>query len=401
MKIGIIPENPLFTDKRVPLIPEQARQLQEQYPGLKILVQSSDHRCIPDRAYRSAGIEVKEDISECDIFMSLSPPAPQELIPLKTYIFFSKLIHQKPESHKLLKTALQRKIKLIDYESIINQMGQRIVDFGRFTGIVGAYNSILAYGRRYRLFQLKPALLCSDIQEMRLEYNKVRLPPIKIVVTGLGNVIQGIDEVFQSMGIQPVNATSFLNKTYNKPVYTILRSAHYYKDKTQTDWDARKFYENPEGFEGDFLKYAKVSHIFVRAHYSSARHAPLFQQEDLQNKDFKIRVLCDLACDVSPILPETLKVATLESPLYDYSPQQDSIIEAFSHEQNLTVIAVENLAAELPLDASKSFGKQLVTEVFPALLNSDSDPLIQRSIIVNNGRIMPNFMFLERFSRGK
>ena len=400
MKIGIIPENPLFTDKRVPLIPEQARQLEKQFPGLKILIQSCEYRCIPDIAYINAGLEVKEDISECDIFMSLSPPEPQELIPLKTYIFFSKLIYQKPESQKLLKTALQRKIKLIDYEAIINQMGQRLVDFGRFTGIVGAYNSILAYGRRYRLFQLKPAMFCNDIQEARVEYNKVKLPPIKIVVTGLGNIIQGIDEVFQSMGIQPVNATSFLSRNYNKPVYTILRSAHYYRDKTQADWDARKFYESPDSFESDFLKYAKASHIFLRAHYSTS-HAPLFNKGDLQNKDFKIRLLCDLACDVSPLLPDTLKIATLENPFYDYDPQQGSITEAFSHEKNLTVIAVENLAAELPLDASRAFGQQLVQEVFPALANSESDPLIERAVIVNNGRIMPNFMFLERFLHGR
>lgn len=401
MKIGIISENPLLNDKRVPLLPEQIKELHLFYPDLQILVQASHHRCIADQAYRDEGIKVKEDISECDYLMSINPPEAQQLIPLKSYLFFSEWIHQKPENRALLKTALQRKIKVIDYECITNQMGQKVVDFGRFAGIVGAYDSILAYGRRYKLFQLKPALMCKDIQEIRWEFNKVKLPPIKIVVTGLGNVVQGIDEVLQSMGIQPVNAEGFLTRSYNKPVYTILRSAHYYRDKSRKEWDARAFYENPENFEADFLKYASVAHIFVRAHHSSPLLAPLFTKEDMQSPSFKIKVICDVACGISPLLPESLRNATLENPFYDFNPHTNTIEESFSSENHVTVMAVENLSAELPLDASRHFGKQLLSELLPAMMNSETDKVLQRATLVENGRIMPGFLFLERYLQGK
>src|SRR5688572_28394411 len=89
MIIGLIREGKIPADNRVALTPSQCRWINKNFTDLKIIVQHSDHRCFSDSEYTSAGIEVKEDVSESDILMGIKEVHVEMLIPDKTYFIFS------------------------------------------------------------------------------------------------------------------------------------------------------------------------------------------------------------------------------------------------------------------------------------------------------------------------
>ena len=65
--IGIVREGKNPPDKRTPLTPDQCVELMEKFADVKVVVQSSPHRCFSDKDYSDAGIEVVEDIGVADI----------------------------------------------------------------------------------------------------------------------------------------------------------------------------------------------------------------------------------------------------------------------------------------------------------------------------------------------
>jgi len=402
MKIAIIREGKVPVDHRVALLPEQCQALQAQYPQLSFKVEPSKVRCIPDEAYQSAGIELSSDISDCDIFFGVKEVPIDQLIPNKTYFFFSHTIKAQAYNRGLLRNILDKKIRLIDYECLTNAKKQRIVAFGRFAGIVGTYNGIKTYGERSQRFQLKPAHECPDYEALKAELQKANFPAIKIAVTGTGRVGKGAVEILEALNLRKVSPEDYLHTNYSEPVYTVLGSGKYYKAKDGQVWSLKEFYQNPEHFTADFLKYTQVSDLLITAHYWHPQAEPLFSKSDMRTSDFQIKVIADITCDVEGSIPSTLRVSTIDKPVYDYNPQTEAIEEAYSQAQNISVMAVDNLPCELPYDASKSFGEQLSDQVFPALLGDDPTHIIRRASITDSqGNLMPNFNYLRSFVEGK
>jgi alanine dehydrogenase len=66
MKIGVLEEEKIPADKRVPLTPKQCRMLLDTYPNLEIAVKTSPIRCFTDEMYRAQGINIVDDLSDCD-----------------------------------------------------------------------------------------------------------------------------------------------------------------------------------------------------------------------------------------------------------------------------------------------------------------------------------------------
>ena len=88
-RIGLIKEGKIPADNRVALTPAQCKWIQKNAPGIKMVVQPSLHRCFSDKEYQSAGAEVKDDLSDCDILLGIKEIPVEQLIPGKTYLFFS------------------------------------------------------------------------------------------------------------------------------------------------------------------------------------------------------------------------------------------------------------------------------------------------------------------------
>ncbi len=218
MRIGIITETKSPPDRRVPFSPKQLAELRSAYPDHEFMVQSSPVRCFTDKEYEDAGVEVRGDVSDCDVFFGVKEVENDKLIPGKTYFFFSHTAKEQPYNRELLQEISARKITLVDYEYFTDHLHIRLVAFGRWAGIVGAYNGLRAYGERYRQYLLKPAHECRDFEEMKGELEKLALRPMKILVTGGGRVASGAMETLGCLGLKEVFPEEFLGESYAEPV---------------------------------------------------------------------------------------------------------------------------------------------------------------------------------------
>jgi len=393
IKLGILREGKVPPDRRVALLPQQCVELMKQYAGLSIVVQPSDIRCVNNKEYTKVGIPLEENLKDCDVLLGVKEVPSHLLIPNKTYFFFSHTIKKQPHNQKLLQTALERKIRLIDYECLCDREGNRIVAFGRFAGIVGTYNGILLYGKKNKLFQLKRAYECFDIAEIKDELKKVKLGAIKFVLTGSGRVANGAIEVFDYLGIKKVSIQEFLNNEFPFPVYVQLASKDYHMKKDGGGWNREEFFLYPERFTSTFQQFLCKTDVLIAGAYWNPEAPALFDNEDMKKEDFRIQVIADITCDIGGSIPSTIKPTTIFEPAYDYNPYTKSIEPSFSG-NNITVMAIDNLPGEVPRDASYDFGIQLMNNAFPYLIGDDKDRIIERATLVNNGLLMPDFTYL-------
>lgn len=397
MKIGLIKEGKVPADKRVSFTPSQLANLAEKYADqLSFFVESSQIRCFTDSEYEEAGIEVVEDISFCDLLMGIKEVPIAQLIENKTYLFFSHTIKKQVQNQKLLRAILEKNITLMDYELLKDQNGNRTVAFGRWAGIVGAYNGLWTYGQKSGLFDLKRAFECFDREEIKMELHKVQLPPIKIVVTGTGRVAKGVMEVMDEVGIKSVSQKDFLVQYFDEPVYTVLSGSDYNRRKTDGGFDKEEFYESPDKYESHFLKYAEVSDILIAAAYWDLKAPKLFQLEDINSEDFSLSVIADITCDIDGSVPTTFRVSTISDPIFDVDRQTFSELPAFGKQTSISVMAIDNLPTELPRDASKEFGTQLTEHFIPELLKEKS-AVLEKATIAKDGDLTIEFIYLKDY----
>lgn len=397
MKIGLIREGKIPPDKRVPFTPKQVRKLLELYPNeLEFKVEPSPIRCFSDAEFSDLDIEVDHDMSDCEVLMGIKEIPVDQLIPDKTYIFFSHTIKKQAYNRKLLQAVLQKNIKLIDYEVLKNESGERTVAFGRWAGIVGAYNGLWTYGKKTGLYDLKRAYECFDMSELDVELKKVQLPPIKIVVTGTGRVGKGVLEILNSVGIKQVDPKEFLHQYFDEAVFTVLSSSDFNRRKTDGGYDREEFYAEPQKYESHFLKYAEVSDILMAAAYWDSRAPRLFEMENISSDDFNISVIADITCDINGSVPTTVKASTIQDPVYDVDRDSFQLLTAFGKQNSISVMAIDNLPTELPRNASEEFGQQLMENLIPELLKPSSR-ILDRATIAKDGDLTLEFMYLKDY----
>ncbi len=410
-KAGLIREEKVPVDRRVALTPQQAAYVQ-QTMGVKVYCQHSEHRCYSDQAYREQGIEVVEDISHCDILLGVKEVPIPALMPGKTYLFFSHTIKKQAYNRKLLQAILQKNIRLVDYERLTDAKGKRIVAFGRFAGIVGAYNGLHTYGKKYDLYHVRRVKDCFDYKDLRKEYAKIKLPAIKIALTGGGRVAKGAMEVLDGIGIRKVDTRLYLKETYSEPVYTQLEVTDYNRKREAVaaldaseayhihsqSFNKQEFYRHPERFESGFEPYAYVTDLLIAGAYWDNRAPVLFCREDMLKDTFKISVIADITCDIEGSIPSTKKPSTIAEPVYDYDATLDQVIDPpFKDKQSVSVMAIDNLPSELPRDASKAFGEKLIKNVLPSLLGEDAEQIIQRATIAEYGQLTSDYRYLQDY----
>lgn len=400
LTIGIIKEGKVPIDRRVPLTPTQVKSILDLNPSVEIKCQRSNIRCFKDEEYAQAGALLVDDVSDCEIILGVKEVPLNMLADGKTHFFFSHTIKKQEYNRHLLQAILQKKIRLIDWECLTNKNGKRLIAFGRYAGIVGAYNGILTYGKRYNLFHLRPAHTCYDLDDLKTEFKKVDLPKIKILLTGGGRVSKGAMEVLDGMKIRKVSPAEFLNEYFNEPVYTQLNTRDYNRRKAGGIFDRDEFYADPTKYESSFLPYARKADLLIAGAFWDPRAPVLFNKEDISSNDFKIHVIADITCDIEGSIPSTKQPSTIEDPVYDYNPSNDRVEEAFTDEGNITVMAVDNLPCELPRNASEDFGKEFMTHILPNLLGEDKDGIIERATITKEGALTSRFAYLQDYVDG-
>jgi len=402
MKIGVIREGKVPPDKRVPLTPKQCIEVMEKFPGTEVVVESSPIRKITDEAYKKAGVKVVTDVSDCDILIGVKEVNKEDLIPNKIYLFFSHTFKKQPYNRDLLNKILEKNIQLVDYEVLTSKNGHRLIGFGRYAGIVGAYNGFLTYGKKHNLYDLKPANQCEDRVEFEQELKKVKLPNnFKVVLTGFGRVGHGAREVIDLIGLTEISPEDFLNKDFDKPVYTQLKVKDYFAREDGKTFDENTFYESGEGHVSTFKRYLKVVDMYIACHYWDSSSPFIFTREDLKDEDIKVSVVADISCDIDGPVASTIRPSTIADPIYGYNPQTEQE-DDFMNEGIIAVMAVDNLPCELPKDASEDFGKELIDKILPSLLVDDKDSIIERGSETDlNGNLTKHFAYLDKYIKGE
>lgn len=401
IKIGLAREGKMPPDNRVALTPWEVIEIQNIFPSVEVLCQTSPFRCFPDESYRKLGIPVVESLEACDVILGIKEFKGKDLLMGKTYLFFSHTIKKQAHNREMLRQILQKNIRLIDYECLTDAYGKRVIAFGRFAGIVGAYNGLLGYGLKYNLYRIKRAHECENYIDLKNEYKKIILPPVKIMLTGHGSVGHGAQEVLEGVKIKEVTVSDFLNIDYREPVYVQLHSRDYHKRFDGGDFDREEFHRAPHFYRSDFLRFARQADLFLNGTFWDFGSEPFFTREQMNSKDFNIKVIADISCDIHGPIPSTTRTSTIPDPFYDFDPIKGVEAPAFSGTNHITVMAVDNLPNELPREASNSFGRVLIEKIFPNLVYGDENEMLRRATITLNGKLAPRYKYLQDFVEGK
>jgi alanine dehydrogenase len=396
MKFGIIKERKNPPDRRVVFSPEALLKLKTMFPDASIKIEHSDIRVFPDSEYQNLGFEVAQDITDCDVYFGVKEVPVEALIPNKKYFFFSHTIKKQPYNRKLLQAILEKNITLFDHETIVDATNKRLIGFGRYAGIVGAYNAFRAFGIKFELFQLPKAETLNGREALISKLKRPILPPIKIVLTGKGKVGNGSKEILDAMNIKEVSLENFLTKNYSEPVYVQIDFLEYNKRIDGKPSSKLDFSQNPKDYTSDFDRFTKVSDIFIAGHFYGNDAPAILTRKMLLENDCKLKVVADVSCDVDGPIACTLRATTIADPFYGYYPAEHKEVDVF-HPAAIVVMAVDNLPCEIPKDASEGFGETFLEYVIPAFFNGDKDGILERAKITENGKLTSKFSYLQDY----
>jgi len=394
MKIGILREEKVPVDRRVPFSPSQCKRIEDNFPNLQIYVQSSNIRCFSDQEYIDQGITVLDNLESCDVLFGIKEVPKDKLIANKTYFFFSHTIKEQEYNRDLLKKMIELNITMVDYEVLKYENGSRILGFGRYAGIIGAYNGLLTYGLKNELYSLKPANKCLNRIEMDSELSKVNLSNEKFLVTGKGRVGAGILETIKKLNIIEVGIDDYINNSFDYPVYLNIDVLDYNERIDGRQSDFSDFINNSSDYKSTFMKYAIVTDIFFAGHFYGSGAPYLFTRNDVKSDDFNISVVADISCDIDGPVATTIKPSTINDPIYGYNPQTESE-DDFKSNDVVAVMAVDNLPCELPKDSSEDFGENLIKHIIPIISNENK--IIRGATICQNGDLSEEFEYLRNY----
>ena len=396
IRIGLIREEKIPEDNRVALIPSQCKWILQNFPGCSIQVQSSSSRCFTDAEYGRAGVSVVDDLFNADILLGIKEVPPTSILENKTYVFFSHTRKKQPQNRLLLKTILEKNCTLVDYECMEHEDGQRIIGFGFFAGIVGAHNGIMVYGKRTGAYQLERVYKQKDFKELIHNYFGLKIPNIKIAVTGSGRVAHGILEIMNLMGIIEVEKDQYLAREFAYPVYVQLKGADLYYHRENGTYSRDHFHYHPEEYVCKFQNFLPHTDILMNGVFWDVQVPRLFESSAVGKDDFRISVISDITDDANGSVPINLGDQNIADPVYGVD-RKTLLKTAPFLPGSVDVIAVGNLPNELPRDASKYFGEQLIKYILGDLMGEGSE-IIERATIVKNGRLTERFFYLKDYA---
>ncbi len=400
MKFAIIKERKNPPDRRVVFSPKALHEFKTQFPKAEFVVESSDIRVFKDSEYEKYGFTVSNDVSDADVMLGVKEVPKDALIPNKKYFFFSHTIKKQPYNRELLKVMLDKNIEMFDHETIVRENNSRLIGFGRYAGLVGAYNGFRALGLRDGLFNLPKVESLADLDAVKVELDKIKLPNIKILLTGTGKVAKGAKEILDHLKIKEISDALYLTSEFTEPVYCMADVMEYNKRTDGKAGDKYAFYKDPSGYESNFMPYAKQTDYFIAGHFYGDGAPYLFTREDAKQAEFKINLVADVSCDIDGPVASTIRPSTIADPFYGYDPKTESEV-AYDAKDCITMMAVDNLPCELPKDASEGFGDTFLEHVIPAFYNNDNYGVLARAKMTENGKLTDRYTYLQDYVDGK
>ena len=396
LQIGLIREGKIPHDNRVALTPAQCKWLHMNFDDVQVVAQHSDIRCYTGQEYERAGVLVKEDLSECNLLLGIKEVPVDMLLEGKTYMFFSHTKKMQPANQKLFKVLLDKKTTLIDYECLEHEDGTRIIGFGFFAGIVGAHNGMMAYGNRTGAFSLQRVGSVNSFQKLIHTYFGLKLPNIKIAVTGTGRVAHGVLEIMNLMGIHEVETDEYLEGEFTYPAYVHLKGANLYAHKETGKYNRADFHANPQNYNCRFTEYIYNTDILINGIYWEKNIPRLFEMEALKKENFRIKTIADITDDLKGSVPCNLGDSTIADPVYGVD--KTSFKKTAPYLPNsVDIMAIGNLPNELARDASRYFGEQLIKYVLDDIRLGGSK-LIKHATMIDAGKLNEPYLYMKDYA---
>jgi alanine dehydrogenase len=400
MKFAIIQERKSPPDRRVVLDPKSCQKLLSTFPSAQLIIESSPIRAFTDMDYSSVGLDVVSDVSSAEVLIGVKEVPIEALIPNKSYFFFSHTIKKQPYNRNLLQAILDKNITLYDHETLVNKFHHRLIGFGYYAGVVGAYNGFRALGLKLNSFKLPKANTLVDRLALNKQLDQINIPSVKIILTGTGRVGQGAKEILDHLNIKQVSVNQFLNDKFEDAVYVQLDVLDYCERHDGMSIGKKDFFESPKAYKSIFDRFTKIADFFIAGHYY-AKDAPVFfTREQAKASSFNLKVVADISCDIDGPVACTIRPSTIDQPIYGYDPETESEID-FKNTSAIAVMAVDNLPCELPKDASEGFGNSFVENILPAFFNNDHGGILNRAKMTENRKLTSSFSYLQDYVDGK
>ncbi len=402
MKIGIIKETKTPVDNRVALAPQQVAALNAKYPHHEIVVQRSSIRAFDDEAYLKAGVKLVDDMNDCDVLFGIKEAKAETLIPGKHYIFFGHIAKMQAYNRPLLQTFIEKKITFSDYEYLVDDEGKRVCAFGWWAGVVGVYYTLRGYGLRTGEFNLPKPDLKFTLEQLISTLKSIKLPAIKLLVTGGGRVSQGAQHVLNSIGATLLDDETYMKtETVDTLTYAVADADRLVKRADGSEFSFPHFMAHPEEYVSDFMRWATTTDALICGHFWGPKAPVYLTADDLKRGDMRIKMIGDVTCDIMGSIKSTLRSSTHDAPYYDYNPATCAEEPCFSSPANITVMAVDTCPNALPMDTSAYFGEMLTQHVFEPLMQGTTSDVMKRSTILKDGKLTERFAYLQDFADGK
>ncbi|XP_017290871.1 alpha-aminoadipic semialdehyde synthase, mitochondrial [Kryptolebias marmoratus] len=433
-------------ERRAPLAPRHVKELTNN--GVKVLVQPSNRRAIHEKFYLRAGAVIQEDISEASLIIGVKRPPEDKVIPRKTYAFFSHTIKAQEANMGLLDDLLKKEVRLIDYEKMVDANGYRIVAFGQWAGVAGMINSLHGLGLRFlALGHHTPFMhigmahnyrnVSQAIQAVRdcgYEISMGLMPksigPITFCFTGTGNVSKGAQDIINELPVEyvephelkDVSETGDMTKVYA----TVLSRHHHLVRKSDGIYDPMEYENHPELYTSHFrTSVAPYTTCLINCIYWDPHTPRLLRRLDAQrlmrplkplpvdkegspSLPHKLLAICDISADTGGSIEFMNECTTIDKPFCMYDADQH--IDHDSVEGNgILMCSIDNLPAQLPLEATEYFGDRLFPYIWEMLLSDATRPIeeeefspqVRDAVITSNGVLTPKFEYIEKLREQK
>ncbi len=423
-------------ERRTPLVPTDLKELLQK-EATEAFIEKSSKRIFKEEEYIEAGAKVCTGMEAGDIILGVKEIPKEKILDKKTYLFFSHTIKGQKENMPMLQRLLDSGSTLIDYEKISDEQGRRLVYFGPFAGDAGALDILWLVGEYWQYKGIRtPFVRCMQAnrydsvadakaklskigQEISAEGLPSEVSPLVIGIMGYGNVSKGAQNIFNTLPVQYIQPGELADlersgKADNNTVYIVVfKEEDMVRRSDGQPFDLQDYYDRPEKYESIFEQYLPFISILVNATYWDKRYPRFVTWEGLQRlyadgKEPKLCAIADITCDVNGSIECNVKSTDSGMPAYLVDARTKSHTDGHKGE-GIVLLAVDNLPAELPRDASTFFSNQL-KPFLPSLIHADFgkpltesglDEALQKAAIVYNGKLTPDFKYIKQYLYSK
>ena len=425
---GVRLEDKYELERRVPLVPEDVKKLTGS--GLKVIVQKCGKRIFKNEEYEAAGAVLADNMNDADVIFGVKEVTIPSFEDNKTYIFFSHIIKGQSYNMPMLRKMIEKKVNLIDYEKVADDNNRRLIFFGNFAGLAGMINSLWSAGLRYEhlgtntpFLKLKQARTYNSLSEAKEVLKDIsndiaenglpkELCPFIVGFTGYGNVSKGAQEILDILPheeITPEELHNLKNTDYStKKVYKVIfKEEHLSEHKENKPFELQHYYKNPGEYRSIFEQYIPEMSILMNCMYWSPEYPRIVTKDYLgknYSKDFKLKVIGDVTCDVNGSVECTEMGTHIDDPIFVYNTEKRTF-EMGHQGRGLLMMTVDILPSELPRESSEFFSSALypfVKSIAECDFNKPYDQIelpaeIKKALILLKGEFTPDYKYIQNY----